>query len=86
VTPTRHPDITHGSVAAAEIVREGQCVVPTMAWTEPPDDLLFPVLYAPPAVMTWSMMWRDGTEQRRPVRAFLAAGRTLATERRWLAA
>jgi len=32
------------------------------------------------------MMWRDGTEQRRPVRAFLAAGRTLATERRWLAA
>jgi DNA-binding transcriptional LysR family regulator len=86
VTPTRHPDITHGSVAAAEIVREGQCVVPTMAWTEPPDDLVFPVLYAPPAVMTWSMMWRDGTEQRRPVRAFLAAGRTLATERRWLAA
>jgi DNA-binding transcriptional LysR family regulator len=86
VMPTRHPDITHGSVAAAEIVREGQCVVPTMAWTEPPDDLVFPALDAPPAVMTWSMMWRDGTEQRRPVRAFLAAARALAAERRWLSA
>jgi hypothetical protein len=42
------PDITHGSVSAAEIVREGRCVMPTMARTEPPDDLVFPALDAPP--------------------------------------
>ena len=37
----RWPGTTHGSVGAAEVVADGDCVVPTVAWAAPPDSLVF---------------------------------------------
>jgi DNA-binding transcriptional LysR family regulator len=85
VTPQRFEGVTHGSVSAAEIVREGNCVVPTMAWTEPPEGVVFRPVVSPAAVFTWSMMWLDGAEQRAQVRAFVTTARTVAAELGWMA-
>ncbi len=80
----RHAVVTHGSVAAAELVREGACVVPTMAWTDPPAGLVFRPLSGDVPRFTWSAMWRDGAETRPGVDAFLTAASGVAAERGWL--
>jgi DNA-binding transcriptional LysR family regulator len=84
VEPQRAPTVTHGSVAATEVLREGGCVVPTMSWTDPPPGLVFRPLVDPPAVMTWSLMWRRGDERHPRLRALLAAARGLSRENAWL--
>jgi DNA-binding transcriptional LysR family regulator len=81
----RFPGTTHGSVAAAEVVRDGSCVVPTMAWTDPPAGLVFRPLADPGALFTWAMAWRAGAERQLGVAAFLGAARVVAHERGWLA-
>jgi DNA-binding transcriptional LysR family regulator len=84
VNPQRFDGVTHGSVSAAEIVREGGCVVPTMAWTEPPVGIVFRPVVSPPALFPWSMMWSAGAEDRAGTRAFLETSRRLAKELGWL--
>ena len=82
--PRRFAGVTHGSVAAAEVVRDGGCVVPTMAWTEPPPGLAFRPVVAPAVHMTWGMYWLSGSEQRAAVDALLRSARALAAEEGWL--
>lgn len=87
VTARRWPGVTHGSVSAAEVVREGRCLVPTTRWTDPPPDLVFRPLVDPVPVFVWSMVWSPPAAARRPeVAAFLAAARRVAAEREWTAA
>jgi DNA-binding transcriptional LysR family regulator len=84
VTPRRFRGITHGSVSAAEIVRESGCVVPTMAWTEPPAGIEFRPLIDPTPHFAWSLMWRPGDDMRREITAIRQAAKHVAKERRWL--
>jgi DNA-binding transcriptional LysR family regulator len=81
--PRRFAGVTHGSVAAAEVVRDERCVVPTMAWTEPPPGLVFRPLVDPAPVLAWSVMWLAGAEERPEVQAFLDAARAVHDERGW---
>ncbi len=82
--PRRHPDTTHGSVAAADVLREGAVVTPTVPWREPPADLVFrPV--EPPVSYPMSAMWpADGPTG--PVQLFLDAAELVAGEQGWRAA
>jgi DNA-binding transcriptional LysR family regulator len=84
VTPRRRPGATHGSVAAAEVLRDGRCVTPTAAWADPPDDLVFRRLIDPAPIIAWSLMWTDDGDQRREVYVFLDAARRVAHARGWL--
>jgi DNA-binding transcriptional LysR family regulator len=79
--PRRHPWATHGSVAAAELLRGGEVVTPTVPWRQPPPDLVFRPLH-PPATYPMSAMWL-GEGPSAPARAFLEAGEQLASERGW---
>jgi DNA-binding transcriptional LysR family regulator len=79
--PRRHPGVTHGSVAAAEVLRGDEAVTPTVPWREPPPDLVFRPL-DPPAGYPMSAMWIGGDPA---VQAFLAAAEALAGERGWRA-
>jgi DNA-binding transcriptional LysR family regulator len=84
VTPTRWPGTTYGSTAAAEVVREGLCVVPTTAWAEPPAGVAFRPLTDPPLVFPWSVLWRPGAEKRPELAAFLACARAERDAAGWL--
>ena len=77
----RHPWATHGSVAAAELLRGGEAVTPTIPWREPPPDLVFLPL-RPPVAYPMSAMWL-GEAPSAPARAFLDAGEELASELGW---
>lgn len=79
--PWRH--ITHGSAAAAEILRESRCLVPTNAWTDPPPDLVFRPLIDPTPLFAWSMMWKSDSLSAH-VRDFLDSARAVARRERWL--
>jgi DNA-binding transcriptional LysR family regulator len=83
VVPQRFEGFTHGSVAAAEVAREGQCVIPTMAWTDPPKGLEFRPLVEPEPLFTWLVIWRQGNQRRPEVAAFLETARTVRKERKW---
>lgn len=85
VTPRRWPGVTHGSVSAAEVVREARCVVPTNAWAEPPAGLVFRPL-DPAPVFPWSMVWRPDPSPTSEVEAFLACAREVRDARSWLRA
>jgi DNA-binding transcriptional LysR family regulator len=81
--PTVWRHVTHGSVAAAEAVRSGGCVVPTTAWTDPPADLVFVPLADPAPVFPWSLMWRRGAGDRPGVRAVRRSARLAGRRERW---
>lgn len=82
--PTAWQHITHGSAAAAEAVRTGRCVVPTMAWTDPPPDLVFVPLVGPVPVFPWSMMWPLGRRHQPPILNFRRSARLVAARDGWL--
>jgi hypothetical protein len=84
-TPQRWPGVTHGSVAAAEVLREGRCVVPTTAWWHPPTDIVFRPLLAPVPVFRWSMITTPAAAPRAEVQAFVRCARAVGAERGWLA-
>jgi hypothetical protein len=77
VTPRRWADATHGSVAAAEVLRENGCVTPTVASAAPPADVVFRPLVQPTPVMTWSMMISPVTTERADLDAFVHCVRSL---------
>jgi DNA-binding transcriptional LysR family regulator len=85
VTPRRWPGVTHGSVSAAEVVREARCVVPTNAWAEPPAGLAFRPL-DPAPVFPWSMVWRPDPSPSSEAEAFLTCAREVRDARSWLPA
>jgi DNA-binding transcriptional LysR family regulator len=80
--PRRHPGSTHGSVGAAEALRGGRVVTPTVPWRAPPPDLVFLPL-APPATYPMSAMWiaEDPSPQ---VQTFLEVADALARDLGWL--
>ncbi|WP_024802873.1 LysR family transcriptional regulator [Nocardia sp. BMG51109] len=83
VTPKRWPGVTHGSVAAATVLREYGCVTPTVAWAEPPPDLVFRPLVDPTPVMRWSMMTAPSLPGE--FGTVLDSLRTVARRNQWLA-
>lgn len=85
VTARRWPGVTHGSVAAAEVVREGRCVVPTARWLDPPAGVVFRRLTDPVPIIPWSLMWAASGEERVEVRAFLRLARAVSAAANWLA-
>lgn len=86
VTPRRFSGVTHGSVAAAEVVREGGCVVPTTAWTDPPAGLAFRRLVEPTPRFPWALIWRSQDDGRGEIAAIRAATEAVRQEHRWTTA
>jgi DNA-binding transcriptional LysR family regulator len=84
VTPRRWPGATHGSVAAAEILRETGCATPTVAWADPPDDLVFRPLVGPAPVLEWSMMTSPVSHGTAELDVLVRCVRSLAAEHAWL--
>ena len=74
---------THGSAAAATALRTGECVTPSLSWSDPPADLTFLPLSSPVAVFPWSLVWgaNDGSTA---TRRFLAAARAVRARRGWI--
>jgi DNA-binding transcriptional LysR family regulator len=81
--PRRYPGVTHGSAAAAELVLEGRCVVPTTAWTRLPPGVVARPLVEPAALFPWSLMW---VAERRDeaTTALLRAARETSRANGWL--
>jgi DNA-binding transcriptional LysR family regulator len=82
VEPRRWPGVTHGSIAAAEVLREGRCVTPTAAWTEPLDGLAFRPLVDPVPLLPWSLA-RRADDDRAEVTALARCARETAAELGW---
>lgn len=83
VEPRRWPGTTYGSQAAADVVREGRCVVPTATWAQRPSGVVFRPLVDPVPVLPWSVVVRAEDVDRPEVAAFRATARSVAAERRW---
>jgi DNA-binding transcriptional LysR family regulator len=79
--PRRYPGTTWGPAAAAELAVERRCVVPTNAWVNAPDGVVFRPLVDPVVRFPWSIMWAD--DRSATVTAVLAAARAVAEERGW---
>lgn len=84
VKPRRWPGTTHGSVAAADVLREHDCVVPTVTWAEPPVDIVFRPLVHPRPVFTWSLMTAPDAEGSPELEALRACIRALRSDHAWL--
>jgi DNA-binding transcriptional LysR family regulator len=85
VRPRRWPGATHGAAAHAEVLREAGCVVPTVAWRDPPADLVFRPLVEPTPIMPWSLMTPPGTDDDPRLNALRECARAVANEQGWLA-
>lgn len=83
VQPRRWPVATHGSAAAAEVLRGSDCLTPTVAWADPPADLAFRPLVEPMPVFTWSMMTAPPAEERPELRAVQRSVLSLGAEENW---
>lgn len=83
VEPRRWRGVTHGSTAAAQVVREGRCVVPTTAWATSAPDVVFRPLVDPIPVMQWAMVTRIADADRPEVIAFAGAARAVGNEHEW---
>lgn len=81
--PRRWRDTTHGSASAAEALRSGSCVTPTLSWWDPPADLAFRALADSSAVFTWSLLWGEGDESS-ATRRFVEAARAVRDREGWL--
>ena len=83
VVPRRWRGVTHGSAAAAEVVREGRCVVPTTAWAAPPPGVVFRPLVEPVPVIRWAVLVRAADLDRAEVAAFRRTAAAVSAEREW---
>ena len=63
VKPRRWPGVTHSSVSAAQVLRDGACVTPTAAWIEELDGLAFRPLVDPVPVLSWSLARRPNDDR-----------------------
>jgi DNA-binding transcriptional LysR family regulator len=80
--PRRYPGVTPGPLAAAELVVEDRCVVPTLSWPQPPPGVVLRPLVQPAECYPWSMMWVDAL--RTPATStLLAAARAAARANGW---
>ena len=84
VSPRRWPGVTHGHVAAAHVLREHRCVVPTPTWADPPADLVFRPLVDPDPVLTWSLMTAPGSQDRPEIDMLRHSARAVTTDHNWL--
>jgi DNA-binding transcriptional LysR family regulator len=82
VHPRRRAGATHGSVSAAEVLREGGCVTPTAAWTEPLEGLAFRPLVDPVPLLPWSLA-RRAEDDDPEVPALVECARETAREHGW---
>jgi DNA-binding transcriptional LysR family regulator len=84
VRPRRWPAATHGSAAAADVLRGGDCLTPTVAWADPPADLVFRPLVEPVPIYAWSVMTAPAAEERPGLEAFKRSALALSEEEGWL--
>lgn len=80
----RWPGVTYGSHGAADVLREGICVVPTTRWDDPPADLVFRPLVEPTPMFSWAMMTSPASEHAPHVKAFGDCAREVAKLHDWL--
>jgi len=80
----RWPGVTHGSRGAADVVRQGGCVVPTNQWVDPPDDLVFRPIIDPIPVFSWAMMIAPSAQSTPQVETFVTCTRWVAKLNGWL--
>jgi DNA-binding transcriptional LysR family regulator len=80
--PRRYGWVTHGNAAAAELAAEGACVVPTVAWTRVPPEVVLRPLSRPTTLFPWSMMWLAG-HPGPGVLQILEAARVVALRNGW---
>lgn len=81
--PQRYPGVTQGSAAAAELVLEGRCVVPTVGWTRVPPGVVAQPLVAPSVLFPWSVMWVEALRGAATTK-LLEAARTTSQANGWL--
>jgi DNA-binding transcriptional LysR family regulator len=86
ITPRRWPGTTHGSVQAAEVLRHGDCAVPTVAWARPPDGVVFRPLVQPAPLFPWSVMTARTAVRPAEVDTFLRCARAVSAAESWLSA
>ena len=86
ITPRPWPGTTHGSVQATEVLRKGDCAVPTVAWAQPPDGVVFRPLVQPAPVFPWSVMTARTAIRPAEVDTFLRCARTVSAVEGWLSA
>jgi DNA-binding transcriptional LysR family regulator len=84
ITPRRWPGTTYGSVQAAEVLRNGDCAVPTVAWARPPDGVVFRPLVQPAPVFPWSVMTAPTAGRPAEVDTFLRCARAVSAAEGWL--
>lgn len=84
VRPRRWPHITHGSVAAAEALRESDCLTPTNAWLTPPPDLAFRPLVDPNPVFPWSLIWDPKSPASQTVNRLRACAHLVKSRASWV--
>ncbi|GAA5141585.1 LysR family transcriptional regulator [Pseudonocardia adelaidensis] len=77
VLPRRWPGATHGSAAAADVLRELDVVTPTAEWADPPADLIFRPLVDPTPALAWSIMISPVAEGRAELDLLLQAVRAV---------
>jgi DNA-binding transcriptional LysR family regulator len=82
VQPRRWAGVTHGSISAADVLRERGCVTPTAAWTEPLEGLAFRPLVDPAPLLPWSLAWRVDDDSAE-VAALVECAREAAREHGW---
>jgi DNA-binding transcriptional LysR family regulator len=80
VRPRRWPGATHGSAAAADVLRELGLVTPTVAWSDPPADLVFRPLVDPRPTLAWSIMTSPLADGRPELDLLVRAARPARTE------
>jgi DNA-binding transcriptional LysR family regulator len=80
VEPRRWPGVTHSSVSAAEVLRDGACVTPTAAWAEELDGLAFRPLVDPVPMLPWSLARRPDDER---AALFADCARRIAEAESW---
>ncbi|MFC6937228.1 LysR family transcriptional regulator [Actinomadura yumaensis] len=85
VRPRRSPAATHGSAAAADLLRMTDCLTPTTAWDAPPADLVFRPLVTPTPLFAWAVMTSPAAGERPELQAFQQSVRALSTMENWLA-
>lgn len=76
VTPRRWPGATHGSTAAADVLRDIGCITPTVAWADPPDDIVFRPLVDPTPMLPWALMLSPIHHERDEVKKLLRVARS----------
>jgi DNA-binding transcriptional LysR family regulator len=84
VTVQRASSTVHGSTLTSELLREGDLVLPTLTWADPPAGIAFRPLVEPELSFPWSLMTSAVSARLPEVLRLLESSRRVAHEQNWL--